>query len=322
MTKSIRLKLSSIKYSGDSIGDDICTEIEILNQFSRIDKRIKANTTAEINRDVGKFETDQKIFKASVQISVIEKDILFNDIGVVSDKIEIDTNVTKSQQFVFEIQVRENRSLLSRLFWGKRTAIFEITLEAQIGEIERYTPDTKDGWLVTQTSQGEWISLPAYITVYPKSIKDGREYFIPSEGINRGKLLSIPLKDGNSSYLISNVKHESMISAKYSISEKVFTLNGKRYKATDYLETPWKKGIYDIGIPDYPHGSNNAYVEAIRQKVWFPINFENARYLHVGARSAGCMTITETTRWMEIYNALIKARKGDLKNVGILKVID
>ncbi|MBI2674254.1 MAG: hypothetical protein HYX22_00750 [Candidatus Yanofskybacteria bacterium] len=99
-------------------------------------------------------------------------------------------------------------------------------------------------------------------------------------------------------------------------------LNGKKYKVTDYPEAPWKKGVYNIGIPDYPHGSNNAYTEAIKQKVWFPIDFESARYLHVGARSAGCMTIIETARWMEIYNTLIKARKGDFKNVGTVKVID
>jgi len=322
MVKSVKLKLSKIKYSGNSIGNDIRTEIEILDKFSRIDKKIKIGTTAEINNKIGEFETDQRLFKANVKITIIEKDILFNDVGVVSGEIEIDTNATKSKQFVFEIQVRESRSLLSRLFWGKRIAIFEVTLEAKIGEIERYTPDTEDGWLVAQTGQGEWVSLPAYITVYPKSIKNGREYFIPSEGIHRGELLSAPLKDNNSSYLITNIEHKSMISAEYSISEKVFMLNGKKYKAIDYSEAPWKKGIYDIGIPDYPHGSNNAYTEAIRQKVWFPINFENARYLHVGARSAGCMTIIETTRWMEIYNVLIKARKGDFKNVGTLKVID
>src|SRR3989344_3300659 len=153
-----------------------------------------------------------------------------------------------------------------------------------------YTPDTEDGWLVTQDEQGVHVPLPAYILVRPTSVKNGREYFIPSEGTYRDKLLSIPLKDDNSSYLISNVKHESMVSAEYSISEKVFTLKGKTYKAIDYPEAPWKKGIYDIGIPDYPHGSNNTYTEATRQKVWFPIDFENARYLHVGARSAGCMT--------------------------------
>lgn len=30
----------------------------------------------------------------------------------------------------------------------------------------------------------------------------------------------------------------------------------------------------------------------------------------------------ETTRWMEIYNALIKARKGDSESVGVVEVID
>jgi len=322
MLKSVQIKLSKIKYRDDSIGRDIRVEIEVLGKFLRVDKRIEAGTTTDINREVGRFETDQELFQAEVLITVIEKDLLFNDVSSTKGNIKVNTTVAKLQQFVFEVQVKESRSLLSRLFWGKRTAIFEVTLEAQIGEIERYTPDTEDGWLVTQDEQGVHVPLPAYILVRPTSVKNGREYFIPSEGTYRDKLLSIPLKDDNSSYLISNVKHESMVSAEYSISEKVFTLKGKTYKAIDYPEAPWKKGIYDIGIPDYPHGSNNAYTEAVRQKVWFPIDFENARYLHVGARSAGCMTITETTRWMEIYNALIKARKGDLKNVGTVEVID
>ncbi|OGZ43304.1 MAG: hypothetical protein A2719_03935 [Candidatus Ryanbacteria bacterium RIFCSPHIGHO2_01_FULL_45_22] len=322
MLKSIQLKLLKVKYSGDSVGRDIRIEIEILGKFLGIDKRIEQGTTMGIDREVGRFETDQELLQAEVFITVIEKDFLFNDVGSTKSNVKVNTVATKPQQFVFEVQVRESRSLLSRLFWGKRTAIFEMTLETQMGEIERYTPDTEDGWLVAQDNQGVHISLSAYIMVHPKSIKDSREYFIPSEGIYRDKLLSVPLKDDNSSYLIANIKHESMVSAEYSISEKVFTLNGKKYKTIDYPEAPWKKGIYNIGIPDYPHGSNNAYTEAIKQKVWFPIDFENARYLHVGARSAGCMTITETTKWMEIYNTLIKARKGDFKNVGILKVID
>jgi len=322
MLKSINLKFAKIKYSGDSIGRDIRVEIETLGKFLRIDKRIKAGETAEINREVGRFETDRGLFQADVLITVIERDLLFNDAGNTTGSLKVNTAANTSQQFVFEIQVGESRSLLSRLFWGKRTAIFEVTLEAQIGEVEWCTPDTEDGWLVTHDKQEKPVSLPAYIMVRPISIKNGREYFIPLEGVNRGELLSAPLKNDNSSYLISDVKHEPAISAQYSIYEKVFILNGKKYKTTDYPEAPWKKGTYNIGIPDYPHGSNNAYTEAIKQKVWFPINFENARYLHVGARSAGCMTIIETTKWMEIYNAIIKARKGDLKNVGIVEVVD
>ena len=44
--------------------------------------------------------------------------------------------------------------------------------------------------------------------------------------------------------------------------------------------------------------------------------------LELGGLSLGCITVTETKRWMEIYNALIKARKGDFMSVGILEVVD
>ncbi len=117
MTKSIKLNLLKIKYSGDSIGDDIRIKIEILDKFYRVDKKIKVGTTAEINNKIGEFETDQELFKANAKITIIEKDILFNDIGIVSGEIEIDTNTTKSRQFVFETQVRESSAEQSGAGW-------------------------------------------------------------------------------------------------------------------------------------------------------------------------------------------------------------
>lgn len=91
MTKFIQLKFSKIEYSGDSIGDDIRIEIEILNQFLRVDRTIKVDTTAEINREIGEFKTDQNSFEASARITVIEKDLLFNDIGSIDGNIKVDT---------------------------------------------------------------------------------------------------------------------------------------------------------------------------------------------------------------------------------------
>ena len=322
MLKSINLKFAKIKYSGDSIGRDIRVEIETLGKFLCIDKRIETGETAEINREVGRFETDRGLFQADVLITVIERDLLFNDAGNTTGSLKVNTAANTSQQFVFEMQVGESRSLLSRLFWGKRTAIFEVTLEAQIGEVEWCTPDTEDGWLVTHDKQEKPVSLPAYIMVRPISIKNGREYFIPLEGVNRGELLSAPLKNDNSSYLISDVKHEPAISAQYSISEKVFILNGKKYKADDDSKNPWQKGFYDIEIPDHPHGGGLNYPEAKKGTVWFKIGHSGERYLHPGLVSAGCISITETTRWMEIYDVLIKARIGDFMSVGTLEVTD
>ena len=46
MIKSIQLSLSKIKYTGDSIGDDIRCEIEVLGRFFRVDKRIQRGKTS------------------------------------------------------------------------------------------------------------------------------------------------------------------------------------------------------------------------------------------------------------------------------------
>ena len=80
--------------------------------------------------------------------------------------------------------------------------------------------------------------------------------------------------------------------------------------------------MYDIEIPDYPHGVPGTYLEAQRPRIWFRIGHTGERYLHAGSRSLGCMTIIETSRWMEIYNVLIKARKPDFMSVGVLEVVD
>ena len=71
--KILSLTLASIKYSGDSVGDDIRAEIDVFGKFLRIDKIIKVSATKEINQEIGKFETDQKLFKSGIRITIIEK---------------------------------------------------------------------------------------------------------------------------------------------------------------------------------------------------------------------------------------------------------
>lgn len=322
MTKLIQLKLSKIKYSGDSIGDDIRVEIEIMGQFSRVDKIIKAGMTAVIDKEIGKFETDQKIFKIDVKISVIEKDTLFNDIGSMNSDIKIDTSITKTQQFIYKIQVKETRSILGKI-WGDKIADFEIMLEAIVGDVELYVPDSKDGWFRVLDAQSKELSLTAYLKVKSEYIKNKREYFIPLEGVYRGQLLSVKLQNNGSSYFIFGVKHEPIAKAIYSISKKTLTLNDKKYLTVDYKNEPWKKGLYDIEIPDYPHlGGRNYTKIAPHSKVWFRIGHYGDKYIHAGSYSLGCITIIEHNKWEEIYFALIKARKGDFDSVGVLEVID
>lgn len=326
MLRHIQLKLSKVKYGGDSIGRNIRVEIEILGKFLRVDKRIKAGTTAEINQEIGSFETDRGSFQTDVMITVIEKDLLFNDVGSANGNLKVNTASAKSQQFVFEVGVRETRSIFGK-FWGTRTAVFEITFVAEASSAIRYVPDLDESqgflkvWLDNDKSKEE--SLPAYLKLKIERTEAKREHFTILESTYRGRLASVELKNGGSSWLISDVKHESMARAKYSISQKTFILKGKKYKTVDYPSAPWEKGLYDIEIPDYPHkGGRNYLDQSKRAMTWFRIGHGGERYLHAGGRSLGCITVIETKRWMEIYNALIRTRKGDFMSVGILEVID
>ncbi len=212
-------------------------------------------------------------------------------------------------------------------FWGTKTAIFEITLEAEILETIRYVPDLDEsqGFLKVKFKEYKYKEefLPAYLKLKIEQTDAKREYFTILEGPYRGRLASVELRRDGSSWLISGVKHEPMARAKYSISKKTFILNGKKYKTVDYPGSPWQKGIYDIEIPDYFHkGGRNYLDQSKRAGTWFKIGHSGERYLHAGGRSLGCMTVVEVKRWMEIYNALIKARKGDFISVGVLEVVD
>ncbi len=325
MTKTIKLSCAKIKYTGDSIGDDIRLEVAILDRALRVDKIIKVNTTAEINREIGRFETDQKLFEADAWITVIEKDLLFNDVGSITSSIKIDTSIAKPQQFIYEIKIRETRSILGK-FWGKKIADFEITLESTATDVAQYIPndDEGKGWLKVRIESNKSIeSLPAFLKVRSEYSDNKREYFTPLEGMHRDKLVFAKLQRDGSSNLLSGIQYKSAARAFYSISKKTFTINSKVYATVDYKNALWEKGLYDIEIPDYPHSGGARYEEdAPRAKTWFKIGHSGGRYLHVGSRSLGCITIIETGRWMEIYNALIKARKGDFMSVGVLEVID
>lgn len=323
MLKNIQFKLGQIKYSGDSIGDDIRVEIEALGNFLRVDKRVKVKTTAQIDQSIGVFETDQKIFKFNAQIVVIEKDLLFNDVGNGSIDIKIDTGDTNQQKFYCKIEIQETRSIFGKI-WGNKKAIFEIILEAEVFDALMCVPMTSDGWLqIVLEKNKKTVSLPSFLQIKPGGIAKGRENIVILEGVYRGEKASTKLLPNGTSYFVSTTKYEPTALAKYSISRKIFTFNGKEYKATDHPETPWEKGIYDIEIPGSPQGYGQPYLDRAKlAKIWFRIGHDGARFLHAGSVSRGCMTIIEIEKWDKLCEILLKSRKGDFVSVGVVEVID
>jgi len=322
MLKKIQFKLTKIKYTGRSIGDNIRVNIEILDKTLQIDKRIKVGSTVEFVEEIGMFSTDQTSFTTKAKITITEKDALFNDTNNTEKVIKVDTENAKPQKFVYTIELREKRFWKN---WGKSTAKFEVTIEALVMEAIKYIPDIDNGWLKVRMADGDIIYLPAFLKVQSEYIERGREYFKILEGSYKDQKASVSLdnENNNNSRLLSDVKHECLIKLQYSISQKKLIVGNKKYKAADHAGTPWKKGWYDIELPDYPHKDRRNYVgTASRAKTWFRIGHEGERYLHTGSRSLGCVTITEIEKWDEIYNNLIKARKGDFLSIGVLEVID
>ena len=115
--------------------------------------------------------------------------------GIDSD-IEIDTKITKSQQFIYKVEIKEIRSVLGK-FWGNKIANFEVTLEAQVADAVQYIPneDGGKGWLKVKLADNKSIeSLPAYLKVKPERVDNGREYFMILEGVYSGKSASVVLK--------------------------------------------------------------------------------------------------------------------------------
>jgi len=317
MTKQIQLKLSKIKYTGDSVGDDIRIEIEALDKFMESNKELKRGTERELDEIVGTFFTDRTSFTLPMNIKIIERDLIFNDVGSAQTKLKINLKSNPPQSKIYKIQVQELRN-----FFSKKNAVFEVTLEAVVSDAIGYVKLTNDGWLKTKRADGKEISLPFCLKARINYTKLEREYFTILEGPWQGTDVSVMLGQEKSRFSVKN-PHTAPVSITYSISKKTARFRNKVYKTVDDPATRWKKGIYDIEIPDSPHKGGEAYLDRAKlAKVWFRIGHSGEVYFHPGRRSRGCMTLTQIHRWDELCKILIKARKGDSQSIGTLKVID
>ncbi|TAN34110.1 hypothetical protein EPN28_00550 [Patescibacteria group bacterium] len=326
MLKSVQLKLSKIKYSGDSIGDDIRVEIEILGKFLRVDKKIKAGATAKIDSEVGKFETDQQIFKAEAVITVIEKDILFNDVGSVQSDVEINTS-KKFKQLTFKVPIKETHSTSGKS-WGTKAAVFEITLEAVVSDAFLYVSfeKGKGGWTIVKLENKNMeIALPAYLKVKLDKQDLKRQYFTILEDPWRDEKASVKLESGGVSYLESTNHQTGPVHLIYYRSKNLLKFGNKTYETQDYKDDPdpWQRKLYDIKIPDHSHDGGRYYLDrADLAMVWFKTTHKSDdRYVHPGSFSLGCVTLTEIERWDELCQILMKSRKGDGESIGFLEVV-
>lgn len=319
MNKNIQLKISKIKYEGDSIGDDMRIEIECQGKFFGINKQIKNKSEIVLDVVVGQFLAIQELSRLDLNVKLIERDLIFNDVASKNISLDLDLEEVKPQFGSCEIEVKEFRSILP----NKKKAFFIITFEITISENIRFIPLTDDGWIVCiKEGTKERVSLPAYLRVHFDKIESKKEYFTPLEGFYQGIQMHITANRSEELNLLQvNPQTESVVMI-YSISKKTIKLGSSIYKTTDYADSLWSNGSYDIEIPDMPHRGGLNYATAKYPTIWFRIGHGGDRYIHTGRHSLGCITLTEQEKWGEICEMLLKARKGDGQSVGILNIVN
>lgn len=127
MPKKITLRLVGIRYEGVSIGNDVWVEVDVFGKTVAYDAKLKRGESIQPKLELGSTPVKKKPFEISATIRVIERDVLFPDQGQATAQIKVDPSASFPQSFTHMIAVRESRGFVT-----KRTARFEITIEAHI----------------------------------------------------------------------------------------------------------------------------------------------------------------------------------------------
>ena len=183
---------------------------------------------------------------------------------------------------------------------------------------------SSSGWMnVLFEPSGTLVALPHSLQVEITESKDERDFFTILEGVYKGKKASV--KTGNLGGVSISTGPAKLI---FDISKSLLTYGGSSTaKAITSVRNPIGKGTHKIQLPDFPHPIGNDYLrKSVYALSWFYMGIghavygKNDRYLHTGARSNGCVTVSPAD-WTKVYNYLILSRQGDQTNVGIIKVI-
>lgn len=181
------------------------------------------------------------------------------------------------------------------------------------------------GWLIVKWSDGSTVpALPQFLLVDSIKTEGGRDYFKVLEGPRLGKEASVKRKSDGGSYLGTGNPTESAATVKFNrTTGQLWYGDSGPIKATTQAGNPAPLGLHDIEIPDEVHRMGEPYqIDSPFATTWFRVGHAGDRYLHPGRVSAGCVTVTDTKKWTDVYNCLIKRRKGDNKSVGTIEVVE
>jgi hypothetical protein len=189
------------------------------------------------------------------------------------------------------------------------------------------TESDQHGWLdVRIDGISQITSLPYACMVDARGTDPAnpkRELFTVLEGIRKGMTGSVFLTPRGTSQFGTNVSRRGPAAVKFNRSTGVVTIGGLSLKAITDPNNPVPYGTWKLQIPDEKHTeSGRGYLSRSKHATtWFRIMDGRDRYLHPGARTAGCVTVTEVEKWTSICELLTISRAGDSMHVGTIEVV-
>lgn len=316
MSYYLSLKLKGVKYSGDNIGRRFEFRLKIGDQTATLRCGLTQGSSRVFDKIVfqGTYREAAAI-TLPIAVHVEELDPVYNDFGTTSEKLKIRLKKGSVTKHVFEVKVE------GRGGDKGKSATFTFVFEAKVDSAIRYVSDVwPNGWLKVKFDDGDVYPLPQLLKVEIIKIEKGREHFNVLEGKFRGRKASVGLKGDGTSYLLKESEHRGPARLILDQDAGKLTIVGLGTYNAIVEENPIPQGKYDLEIPDEPHDIGRYYMKYSKYaKTWFRISHEGDRFLHVGSGSLGCITVTDKTKWTEIYDFLIRSRKDSI-SVGEITV--
>ena len=97
------------------MGDDIRIEVESLDKFFGLNMELNPKSERKFDEVIGNFVAEGYSFVLPVNIKIIERDLIFNDVGETKVKLRIDLKKETPQRSVHKIEIHELRNLIAFL---------------------------------------------------------------------------------------------------------------------------------------------------------------------------------------------------------------
>jgi hypothetical protein len=190
----------------------------------------------------------------------------------------------------------------------------------------RYLPEqTGNGFIdVILSATGERKAFPGYLKLNYLRTANNRDYFIPYEGKWKNREMSVTRKSDGGSYLVEGYILGAARIVVNPVKANLWFGTGSEQVGPIFTQidtrNPIPDGIYELSVPDEPHVEyGTQYLPKTPYALaWYPIPLDknqdgkdDARYLHCGNVSEGCVTVKDFDYWTKLYKYLYNRRLRD-----------